>query len=530
MSFCLLDEPWIPVRRRDGSREWIAPSQVTEDLARNPIIGLASSRPDFDGALIQFLIGLLQTTRTPRNPRDWRHGFDEPPSPVKLAESFSGVREAFELLGDGPRFFQDLTLSDDEGSVEPIGRLLIDEPGSATLRQGKDHFVKRGRLEALCPACAGTALLTLQLNAPSGGQGHRTGLRGGGPLTTILFQPDSLWKSLWLNVLEIGKNRPIPGGRSGSDWAEIFPWLAPTRTSERGTGVETTPEDAHPLQVYWSMPRRLRLIPDAASHAEPCGLCRQESEVLVRRYRTKNLGINYTGPWLHPLTPHTLDAAGTPMPRHGSRAGLAYRDWLGLVWADADKKRTRVPALVIQEHLRDATRSKRSELLLWAFGYDMDNMKARSWNDGKMPFYAAEDSDRAGEYEAFGTDLIRGALAVRKALVAAVLAAGIDVRDASARFWQESERGFFSALATLSSRHDDALEERLRRYRYRQACTLARDIFSDAVHDEMLAANKAQDIAEAWNRLNRTLAGRHVRSAFHVPLESKSAKGNQNHV
>ena len=45
----LLHDPWMPVRRRDGSREWIAPDR----LADPEILALDADRPDFNGALAQ---------------------------------------------------------------------------------------------------------------------------------------------------------------------------------------------------------------------------------------------------------------------------------------------------------------------------------------------------------------------------------------------------------------------------------------------------------------------------------------------
>src|ERR1700761_4844752 len=225
----LLFDPWIPLRRRNGSVERAAPWQITEAVGETPFVAPASVRADFDGALIQFLIGLLQTAWPPQSPRDWRQRFDAPPAAEALRQAFEPFALAFELFGDGHRFLQDLTLEQEAPSEERIERLLIDAPGENTLKQGKDHFVKGGQIEALCPSCAAQALSTLQINAPSGGQGHRTGIRGGGPLTTIVVGPGSLWQTVWLNVLEA---RDVGGEAGGKDaCADIFPWMAPTRTS-----------------------------------------------------------------------------------------------------------------------------------------------------------------------------------------------------------------------------------------------------------------------------------------------------------
>ena len=85
----------------------------------------------------------------------------------------------------------------------PIAALLIEQPGDKTLKDNTDLFIHRGQMQSLCPACAAAALYTLQAFAPSGGKGHRTSMRGGGPLSTLL-KGRNLWESVWLNVLPSG--------------------------------------------------------------------------------------------------------------------------------------------------------------------------------------------------------------------------------------------------------------------------------------------------------------------------------------
>jgi CRISPR system Cascade subunit CasA len=184
----LIHQPWIPVLRQSGSRLLIAPWQLTEAHANDPIVALDSSRPDFNGALIQFLIGLVQTAAAPEDKYEWQDWFREPPAPEALRERFDSIAHAFELLGDGTRFMQDYDLQG--GEERDIAGLLIDAPGANALRNNTDHFVKRGRVRGLCLTCSAVALFTLQTNAPGGGRGYRTSLRGGGPLTTLVL-PDS---------------------------------------------------------------------------------------------------------------------------------------------------------------------------------------------------------------------------------------------------------------------------------------------------------------------------------------------------
>jgi CRISPR system Cascade subunit CasA len=198
----LIDDAWIPIRRKSGEEARIAPWGVTIRYGDDRIVALAAPRPDFNGALIQFLIGLLQTTCAPDSPHTWREWLHNPPMPEELRTKFQPVAYAFELDSKDQRFMQDTQLKL-EGVKEatPIGALLIDVPGANTIQRNTDHFIKRSGVEKLCSSCTAAALFTLQTNAPSGGQGHRTGLRGGGPLTTLILG-DVLWQTAWLNVLE----------------------------------------------------------------------------------------------------------------------------------------------------------------------------------------------------------------------------------------------------------------------------------------------------------------------------------------
>ena len=108
----LINDAWIPVRRADESTEKIEPWRFTDHVGtgKSPIVAVASPRPDFDGALTQFLIGLLQTTCTPDTEAAWWDWRETPPSPEILRSRMESVKSAFEFEGDGPRFMQELVL------------------------------------------------------------------------------------------------------------------------------------------------------------------------------------------------------------------------------------------------------------------------------------------------------------------------------------------------------------------------------------------------------------------------------------
>lgn len=385
----LIEYKWLPVRRANGGRELIAPWQLTDQHdGPNRLIALDSPRPDFNGALTQFLVGLLQVAVAPEtdDDSDWLEWLETPPTPEQLRDKFRLYSKVFNLDGDGPRFMQDFDAFEAK-EPEPISALLIDSPGANTLKNNADHFVKRGRVNAMCPGCAAMALYALQTNAPSGGAGHRTSMRGGGPLTTlVVLDPvgekldESLWRNLWLNIINKQYYTALTGNLKKNELADIFPWMAATRTSDKN-GRGTFPQDVHPLQMYWGMPRRIRLDWENAYSGE-CDICGNRSDRLVQNYVTKNYGVSYDGAWQHPLSPHRIDdKTGEPLPKHPQPGGFSYRHWLAWV-ADRDSEQA---AFVVSGYVNSRRKLDNVPLRLSVFGYDMDNMKARCWYEATFP-------------------------------------------------------------------------------------------------------------------------------------------------
>lgn len=452
----LITDHWLPVIRQNGQNDWIAPWQIAE--TENPVIEINAPRPDFQGALYQFLIGLLQTGFAPEDEELWLEFWQEAPDSSELQTRFARLAPAFELInGGGPAFLQDFDLPD--GETKPIAALLIEAPGGKTLKDNLDHFIKRGSANQLCPSCAASALFTLQTNAPSGGVGHRVGLRGGGPLTTLVIPKaaqTTLWQKLWLNVLNQEDQQPA----EATD-ASVLPWVGKTRTSEKGQ--VTTPADVHPLQAYWGMPRRIRLIETA--EAGCCDLCGRQAELLFREYRTKNYGTNYDGAWQHPLTPyrHDLKKVNPPLSLKGQQGGLGYRHWLGLALQDdsnGDKA-----AQIVRHYNQERGRmlADRGGAALWCFGYDMDNMKARCWYEARFPVFYLSVRQQT-HLIAWAGELIDAARETVKILRSEVKAAWFrrpedakgDMSQIDAQFWQASEAEFFRLLDRLATLPSDS--------------------------------------------------------------------------
>lgn len=527
----LLHDPWMPVRDADGQRHWITPCRLAEPQWR----AFDADRPDFNGALAQFAIGLLQTTTPVADSIEWRGLFNTPPAAATLQRWFEPVAVAFELDGDGPRFMQDFGLGTDGVAVNEIAGLLIDAPGENTAKNNADHFVKRAQLNALCPACAATALFTLQLNAPSGGAGHRTGLRGGGPLTTLVLsaQAGHLWHDLWMNVRDRPALLAQGGDAAHQDMHHTFPWLAPI-TELQALAGELAQAQVHPAHVYWAMPRRIRLETGGPASGA-CDACGRPSAQLVSRYATKNYGLNYKGHWTHPLSPYYLGKESW-LPVHPQPDGLGYKHWLGWVLGAASDKKSVRMAPVVERALELPKRQTGGALRLWAFGYDMDNMKARCWYESTLPLYDLADCDRdtraqlQSEVSRWLAGAELAAMFLRGAVKDAWFSADArgDFAHIDAAFWSATEPAFYRQLQALIEAARSGTEHPALPAREAWHTTLrdtALRLFDQRfVGTGAIERQNPRRVALAHKQLRYSLLGPKLRSALGLPVEDPKPK------
>ena len=452
----LLADRWLPARRRSGGLAWIRPSEVPDAIEEDPFVAFAWPRPDFNGAALEFMVGLLSTAAAPADDRAWRGWWSEPPEASLLADRLAWLAGLFELDGQGPRFLQDVDPLDD-AERKDIGTLLVDAPGARTIRNNADLFVKRRGVPVLGRPAAAMALFALNAFAPAGGAGHRTSLRGGGPMTTLVVAEhdrlgDTLWGRLWANV-ETSEQaaRRAPGRNEAS----VFPWAEPTRTSSpKARGRRTTPTDVHPLQVYWGMPRRIRLVFEPAE-GRPCAVAGRPDDVVAVAYRTRSYGTDYSEGFQHPLSPYYRRKADKEkLPVHAQPGGISYRLWPGLAMPSADGLRE--PAAAVRHWgSRQRLLGRRREPRLHAFGYDMDNMKARAWVEAEMPLWNMGDADTLEECGRFAGCVVAATATVGRLLVTAVKEARHerptdaqgDYGFVTERLYRETEAAFYRGVA-----------------------------------------------------------------------------------
>lgn len=516
MNQCnLLTERWIPVRDSDGARYQIAPWELPE-LPKDT--GLSISRPDFRAGVMEFLIGLVQTALSP-NKKTLKAMKKGEISGANLQKAFSPLEPYFNLFGDRPRFMQDFLLSEkDCKAPSAIQSLLIDSPGSNTIKNNGDFFVKRGGIQHMCPACTAMALITMQNFAPAGGAGIRTSLRGGGPLVTLV-QGQGLWDTVCQNIFELYSEQVLPDDLAGTGGL-VFPWAVPTKDSD-SKGSEFLPVHGHFLHHFWGMPRRIMLLTEEHEKPASCDICQQNSSVTCSSMLTKARGNNYDGAWQHPLTPYFDQGKDKPtLSVKASSNGLAYTNWLGLVYGTTKEGKSEkqfLAARCVQRHLRSRRHSK---LMLTAFGYDMDNAKPLQWIEGSFPVYAVtgdlcvfrqEITMRVDAAEKVQKNLITGLKVAlyadegRNANVGKTQLASI-----SRSFWNATERSFFSGAQNAASLVNDESQEdfqakaqEARTAWKKEICRTAETLFLHHAEAGTFSAEKMQKIYTALSIMRR---------------------------
>jgi CRISPR system Cascade subunit CasA len=275
------------------------------------------------------------------------------------------------------------------------------------------------------------------------------------------------------------------------------------------------------------MPRRIRLDFDAVYNGE-CEICRQISARLIRHYITKNYGLNYKGAWDHPLSPYYETKEGW-LPLHPQPGGLGYRHWLAWVLGMHTDKRKQRRARVVDYILDRQLKQIGGQLRLWAFGYDMDNMKARCWYESTLPLFGLadcrQDAQRRVESEV-GLWLAGAELAVfylRSAVKDAwfsVEARG-DFSAIDASFWGRTEPEFYRQLRSLIETVRDNRELHavpIRDVWQRLLIKAATELFDEEfVGAGQVERQNPHRIAKAFQQLRRNLYGPKMRQTLGLP-------------
>ncbi|MBE9571219.1 MAG: type I-E CRISPR-associated protein Cse1/CasA, partial [Proteobacteria bacterium] len=267
----------------------------------------------------------------------------------------------------------------------------------------------------------------------------------------------------------------------------------------------------------------IRLFMERQNEQDICDLCGMSERTMVSHFMAKNLGVNYEGPWIHPLSPYFFGTDGTPSAIHPQPGGIGYRHWLGLVQTSENNKGKRQPARVVENFIDNL----RSDLRLWAFGYDMDSMKARCWYDSTMPLVLVDFAIRK-YFEFYTAALVNSAKYVsrqtRTQIKRAFFKPRTDVKGdlsfVESRFWQETEGDFFDYLSKLRdalNRSDDVVP--ILKGWHKRLASMAETIFNDVSQTGAFDAADPKRIALAWRDLQKNIYSKKLREQLGLPAK-----------
>jgi CRISPR system Cascade subunit CasA len=521
MTFNLLTATAFPVVTRKGDKRSVPFAELANDGPNAPV-EFDYPRADLNIAALEFAIGVGTLALRPTRETDWLRLWRAPPNPDTMREKLTPFLHAFQLNGDrdGPQFQQEL--GGLNGETTRIEALLIDSPGVSGQKKNTDLLTHRDRYPALGLPAAALALYALQQFAPSGGAGNRTSMRGGGPLTTLVIPgaPNSERPSLWRIILANVVARP-ENDFDHDALPKILPWLAPTLVSDKEHGERVVNEhdpDAHPLQAFFGMPRRiaLRFGGDGI-----CPITGYQGS-LVEGFVQKPLGVNY-GLWQHPLTPYRRQKeASPPYSAKPKSVRFGYRDWVSVTVGTTEKLLAQ-PAAVVRaarqggrrEQVRCAANG--ADASLRAAGWATSNMEAISYLSAEQPLHLAASDEAQAALDRSAVAFARAADEAASMLVSAVRTALFSegaspatdravFEETRVSFYESTETAFHNALDAMLA--DGAAQTEVQARDWLTTISrAAATTFDTCVPVPINDPEHSQRIAVAFGRLRSGLAG-----------------------
>lgn len=367
----LLEAPWIPVRADDGAGAFRL--LTYRDLLCEPGQRWQVSLPrdDLELACVQMLVCMTQVMFLPDDDPAWRQRLAHPLTPAEFDAGIAPFVDWFDLDHPTQPFMQTRGVKATEPT--PIQKLLIGLP------EGNNHafFNEAGEVGQVSGPVAAIALFNQASNCPSFGGGFKGSLRGGAPITTLVFDRD-LRRMVWRNVL----TRPRVAERQ---------ILAPGPAKDHPTWVSRIAEKStiHWNQIglmrglFWQ-PAHVELI--KAEQARACDVLCGEATAGYSGFLKEKFNFTVEGVWPHPhgamLFSGKKEKDGKKLKKGRNWKDEEARDWkfasFGVIeppWTqlsefamprgkdDFDAKEGSVPAGPIDQHDQMSSSSKLALLI-----------------------------------------------------------------------------------------------------------------------------------------------------------------------
>jgi CRISPR system Cascade subunit CasA len=302
----LLKDPWIPVRANGGTGVFrlLAYQQL---LCEPNNWQVSLPRDDLELACVQLLVCMTQVMFLPEENRTWQKRLKNPLSADEFAAGIKPCHDWFDLDHPTQPFMQSRGVKAAENT--PIQKLLIGLP------EGNNHafFNEVGEVRNLSGTLAAITLFNQASNCPSFGGGFKGGLRGGAPITTLVYG-NNLREMVWLNVLtrsHIAKRQiAIPG----------FEYDQPTWVKPILRG-STIPWNEIGLMrgLFWQ-PAQIELV--KSKIVAPCDVLSSEPAPVYTDFRCEKFNFTIEGVWPHPHGAMTIS-----LKKVDPKKGEAEKKW-----------------------------------------------------------------------------------------------------------------------------------------------------------------------------------------------------------
>jgi len=276
MNYNLLEERWIPVLWTNAKPGRVGIREALTQAGR--IRQVAASNPMDRVAILRFLLAVLYWCKG--NPPNDMDAFSRQPFPGDWFKRLDENRDLFNLLGDGPRFYQDRAAR----RRRPTADLLQEIPTGNNFW----HFrhATDGR-DGLCPSCCTMGLLRLPLFSVSGLPDLKAGINGAPPVYVVP------WGMSLVEALRI-------------NWKPCASLGVPTWDD---VSVDPDPEVGFPLLAGLTMLSRRVLLHEPVERSGTCIGCGGRDSPLIVTCEFQTAGAQRDERW---NDPHVLYLEGPP--------------------------------------------------------------------------------------------------------------------------------------------------------------------------------------------------------------------------
>ena len=292
----LLEDSWIPVRA-DGGAGAFCLLTYQQLLCEPGNWQVSLPRDDLELACVQLLVCMTQVMFLPEDDKALRARIAKPLSPEEFAAGVRPCRDWFDLDHPTQPFMQSRGVKAAEDT--PIQKLLIGLP------EGNNHafFNEAGEVRHLGGTLAAIALFNQASNCPSFGGGFKGSLRGGAPITTLVYGED-LRETIWRNVLTRPRIAERQIAMPGFEWDQPT-WVKPIL--EKST-IQWN-EIGLMRGLFWQ-PARVELVKSEA--LAPCDVLDGEAMQGYTGFRKEKFNFTVDGVWPHPHGAMTMNLKKDP--------------------------------------------------------------------------------------------------------------------------------------------------------------------------------------------------------------------------